>query len=104
MVEPSRREKLEAMLASDPDDSFLMYGVAMEYVREGDAEEGLKRLQSLTEKDPDYQAAYFQIGQLLVQQGEVESAKAWLTRGIAAARRIGDVHAAEEMTGFLQSF
>lgn len=99
----SRREKLERMLADDPNDSFLRYGVAMEYVREGQTDEGLARLQSLTESDPDYQAAYFQIAQLLVRQGDTEPAKDWLTRGIAAARRVGDAHAAEEMTGFLQS-
>ena len=103
MAAPSRREKLEAMLANDPHDSFLNYGVAMEYVREGETEEGLNRLKTLTENDPDYQAAYFQIAQLLVQQGEVDPAKDWLVRGIEAARRVGDAQAAEEMTGFLQS-
>jgi Tfp pilus assembly protein PilF len=97
----SRRAKLEAMLAQSPGDTFLGYGLAMEMIKEGDAEAGKKQLVQVIEANPDYQAAYFQLGQILTNEGEIEAAKGWLERGIEAAKRIGDVHAAAEMEGFL---
>lgn len=97
----SRRAKLEAMLAQSPGDTFLGYGLAMEMIKEGDAEAGKKQLVQVIEANPDYQAAYFQLGQILTNEGEIEAAKGWLERGIEAAKRIGDAHAAAEMEGFL---
>ncbi|QDU63847.1 hypothetical protein Pan216_47280 [Planctomycetes bacterium Pan216] len=99
----SRREQLESLIQDSPDDTFLLYGLAMEYVKEGETEEGLARLKDVTEKDPDYQAAYFQIGQLLADEGEIDEAQDWLTRGVDAAKRTGNIHAAEEMQTFLDS-
>ena len=40
----SRRQQLEELLKSDPDDVFLQYALAMEFVSAGDADEGLARL------------------------------------------------------------
>lgn len=99
----TRREKLEAMLAQSPSDPFLHYGLSMELMREGNVAEAIDRLKSLTESHPDYQAAYFQLGQALADAGDVDEAKHWLTRGIDAAQRVGDTHAAAEMEGFLMS-
>ncbi|MBX9652718.1 tetratricopeptide repeat protein [bacterium] len=97
----SRRAKLEAMLAQSPGDTFLGYGLAMEMIKEGDTEAGKKQLVQVIEANPDYQAAYFQLGQILTNEGEIDEAKGWLERGIVAAKRIGDAHAAAEMEGFL---
>lgn len=101
MSEMTRRQRIEKMLENSPDDPFLLYGLALEYVREGDPEEGVRRLLALTEKDPDYHSAYFQAAQILSQQGDAERARECATAGIAAARRTGHEHAAGEMEGFL---
>lgn len=98
-----KREQLQEMLKSDPDDVFLHYALAMTYVAEGDAETALAKLQDVIDRDPDYVAAYFQKGQLLAREGEPEEARDVVTRGIEAARRTGDTHAAAEMTGFLEA-
>lgn len=99
----TRREKLEEMLKSSPDDPFLHYGLAMEHRTAGAWEEALAELQKVLELDPDYVAAYFHRGQLLAEQGAVEPARQSLQIGIEAARRTGDEHAAQEMTGLLAS-
>ena len=99
----TRREKLKAMCAADPDDAFLAYGLAMEMIKDGDTPEGIDQLKRVIELHPDYQAAYFQLGQTLADQGNVDEARTWVERGIEAARRIGDAHAANEMEGFLLS-
>lgn len=97
----SRREQLEALLADDPHDSFLHYALAMEEKSAGDPAAALTRLTDMEARFPDCVAAYFQRGQILSAEGEGEAAAAVLTRGIAVARRVGDLHAAGEMQGLL---
>jgi len=104
MPEPSeRRKKLEAALAADPSDSFLRYGLAMQCLKEGDLEEGRRVLKALIEDHPDDQiAAYQQLGQSHMDEGETEEAIRWFRLGVAKARAAGDEKAAGEMTGFLE--
>ncbi len=97
----TRREKLEAMLAQSPEDTFLRYALALAVAAEGDATGACERLESLLESDSHYVPAYFQLAQLHVAQGNAESAKPVLARGIEMARRAGDAHAESEMRGFL---
>lgn len=96
-----RLAQLEALLASSPEDPFLHYGLALEHLHHGDPAEGMRRLEGITEKFPDYQAAYFQLAQALVREDEVEKARGWLEKGIVVARRVGNLHAASEMEGML---
>jgi predicted Zn-dependent protease len=97
----SRKQQLEEMLAEDPGDPFLRYGLGMEYMSAGDVAEAARRFCELAEAAPDYVPAYLQAGQALVRLGRPEEARAVWSRGVAAAQRAGDRHAAEEMQGFL---
>jgi Tfp pilus assembly protein PilF len=78
----------------------LRYGLAMEYVSEGNDEDAVRCFHELTAVAPDYVPAYLQAGQALVRLGRTDEARAVFERGIAAARKQGDVHAAEEMAAF----
>lgn len=98
----SRRQKLEALLAQSPDDSFLNYALAMQCSSEGDVPGAVERLDRLLERDPEYVPAYFQLAQIVVTRGESDRARQLLTRGIEMARRAGDQHAEGEMRGFLE--
>jgi thioredoxin-like negative regulator of GroEL len=98
----NRREKLEALLADNPDDSFLEYALAMQFASEGDDRGATDRMGALLERDPGYVPAYFQLAQIVVRRGETERAKQLLARGIEMARRAGDDHAEGEMRGFLE--
>lgn len=97
-----RREQLEQLLANDPEDAFLRYGLAMTCASDGDTEAAQEHFRKLLETHPDYVAGYFQWGQLLARLGEVELATAHLKSGISVADRIGDSHAAREMREFLE--
>ncbi|MFG0333331.1 MAG: tetratricopeptide repeat protein [Maioricimonas sp. JB049] len=97
----SRREKLEELLKSSPDDAFLNYGLAMEEAREGNLEAALAQLDRVLTLDPDYVAAFFQQGQLLAREERLTEARQRLSAGIAVADRVGDAHAAGEMREFL---
>lgn len=99
----NRREKLEKMLADSPEDTFLQYALAMEFISAGDDPAAAGRLECLLESDAHYVPAYFQLAQVQARQSAADAARRTLTRGIEAARRAGDQHAEEEMRGFLAS-
>jgi cytochrome c-type biogenesis protein CcmH/NrfG len=97
----TRKQQLEEMLAEDPNDAFLRYGLAMEYVSQSDDEGAVRCFQELLGRDPNYVPAYMQISQALIRLGRTAEARAHLSRGVGVARQQGDAHAADEMQGFL---
>jgi thioredoxin-like negative regulator of GroEL len=99
----SRRDKIEAMLADDPGDTFLRYSLAMELDKEGDHDASLAMFAELTRDDPPYVPAFFMSAQQLVRIGRSDEAKAILRSGIEAATAQNDQHAAREMGEFLAS-
>jgi Tfp pilus assembly protein PilF len=103
MTPKTRRRQLEEMLSEDPGDSFLRYGLALEFVSEGNDAEALSHFQALLQADPNYVPGYHQSGLALVRLGRAEEAGTVLRHGIEVARREGDLHAAEEMGGLLDS-
>ncbi|MDB5295238.1 MAG: repeat-containing protein [Phycisphaerales bacterium] len=99
---PDRLVKLLAMLDRTPGDPFTLYAVALEHKKSGRPAEAIEFLDRTIQFDPGYCYAYFQKGQVLEDQGDVEGAKAAYRAGIAAARAKGDAHALSELEGQLQ--
>jgi hypothetical protein len=99
----TRREKIEAMLADDPGDTFLRYSLAMELDKEGDNAASLAKFAELTRDSPPYVPAFFMAGQQLARLGHIKEARSILRDGIEAARNQGNAHAAGEMSEFLAS-
>ena len=100
---PTRRERIESMLAETPDDAFLRYSLALELEKEGRHDESLRLLSALEHDAPPYVPAFFMAGQQLTRLGRVAEARDVLRRGIEAARESGNSHAAGEMSEFLAS-
>lgn len=99
----ARLEQLLALLKDDPHDAFLRYGVAMEYAKAGRHEEALAEFAELLRRDANYVAGYFMAGRTCEQKGDMESAKVFYRNGIAAAKKIGDHHAAGEISSALMA-
>lgn len=99
----SRKAKLEALLADDPADQFLRYGLAMELEKEGDHDASLQLLAALRADETPYLPAFFRAGQQLARLARIDDARAALRDGIELARTRGDGHAAGEMSEFLAS-
>lgn len=96
------REQIERLLAQEPDDVFLNFGLAMELAKT-DAAAALQRFDRVVSLDPDYTAAYYQKGRLLLGLSRSEEARAVLSAGVQAAVRSGDDHAEHEMRELLAS-
>ncbi len=94
----SRLNQLLAMLATEPNDSFVRYGVAMEYARANRHEDALKEFETLVQRDPKYVAGYFMAGRSCEALGRGDDARRQYERGIHMARLTGDEHAAAEMS------
>lgn len=99
----TRREKIEAMLADEPQDTFLRYSLALEWEKEGDHEKCVAQLDELTRGDTPYVPAFFMAAQNLAKRNQIDQARTYLRDGIEQARAQGDSHAAGEMSEFLAS-
>ncbi len=99
----TRRQQLEAMLADEPQDPELRYMIAMEHVSEGNDEGALRCFRELFELAPDYPPAYHMAGRTLERLGRAEEARDVLRRGVNAAEKLGNSHAAGEMQELLDS-
>ena len=97
----TRRQKLEAFLAQNPDDAFTRYGIALECLREKDLAGAEVHFKALLEANPDYVPGYQMYAQTLAEHNRADEAKALLNSGIAAATRQGNQHARSEMEALL---
>ena len=100
---PTKREKLERLLAAEPGDAFLRYSLAMELDHTGDTAGALEQFDRVLAEHPDYVPAHFMKGQCLARADRDEEARATLLAGVEVATRTGDSHAAGEMSGFLET-
>jgi tetratricopeptide (TPR) repeat protein len=103
MAGKTRRQQLEAMLADEPNDAFLLYALAMEYAGEANDAEALRCFQKMFADKLDYVPAYLQAGQVLMRLDRLDEARATFKEGITLAQRLGDAHSAGEMEGFLDT-
>ena len=96
-----RMRQLQQMLEKSPDDTFLLYGVAMEHKKAGELDRAIEYFQRVTQIDPGYCYAYHQRGLAYEMAGEIESARRAYRDGIEAAARKGDSHAQAEIQAAL---
>ncbi len=101
-IPPSERmQKLQALLERDPNDTFLLYAIALEHKKANEPAAAIQWFDKVIEKDPGYSVAYHQAGLTHEAAGNIAAAKEAYHHGIAAAEKKGDHHAADEMRGAL---
>ena len=96
-------EQLEKLLAADPDDVFLNFGLAMALAKDKRFDESISRFSRVIELDPDYVTAYFQQAKTLLESGDREGAKQVLSTGAQRAAACGDPHAKSEMDEYMKT-
>src|SRR5262249_26557117 len=94
---------IKKILEKQPNDPFPRYGLAMEYKNNGQAEEAHAAFSDLEARHPDYVASYLMHGNLLASMHKLPEARAVYEKGIAAARKKGDMHALGELESALQN-
>lgn len=96
-----RAATFRSFIARKPDDPFPRYGLAMELRARGDRPGAIAEFATLIERFPDYVPAYLLAGTTLADDGQLGAAADVLRRGLAAADRQGDSHAARELASAL---
>lgn len=94
-------EQLQKLLAAEPNDPFMLYGLAQEYAKAGQTERAIEHYDKCLAADPGYCYAYYHKAKALEDAGRVGEAAAILKAGCEVAKRTGDSHAAAEMSGYL---
>lgn len=92
-----RLEKLFNFLHTNPNDPFILYAIATEYVKQNDVKDALKFYQQLVDQHPNYVGTYYHFGKLYEAIGEKEKAATTYEKGIAVAKQIHDLHALSEL-------
>jgi len=105
MTDKTRRQTLEEMLADDPLDEFLRYGLGMEYVSGGDHETAVRVFQELIAQNParPYIPAFLMAAQSLMKLGRSKAAIPILKQGVEEARKQNQQHPMGEMQTLLDS-
>lgn len=96
------RSKLEDMLRQGQDSALLRLSLGTACLREDDPQAAIEHLRAALDHDPDYSAAWKELGRAhAARPDHAAAAEAW-EQGIAAAERRGDKQAAKEMQVFLK--
>ncbi|MEI6488988.1 MAG: tetratricopeptide repeat protein [Bacteroidota bacterium] len=74
------------MLETEPNDSFLNYGLALEYGKMGEIQKSIELLESLIKRDENYLGAYYQLGKFYELTSEKTKAISTYTKGTAIAK------------------
>ncbi|HEY7871234.1 MAG TPA: tetratricopeptide repeat protein [Rudaea sp.] len=94
--------RLRALCGGQRDGALLRVALANALVADDDKVEAIAELRRAVEFDPDYSAAWKQLGKILAESGDAAAAIDAYQHGIVAAQKRGDKQAEKEMAVFLK--
>lgn len=97
----ARIEAFTKMLASQPDNEMIWYGLANEYSKLARWPEAIDALRQVIRIKPDYTSAYQLLGSALLQQGQPDEARQIWQTGVEVATRTGAWKARQHIEGLL---
>ena len=97
-----RIASLRAQCGGPRDGALLRVTLANALLAENGIASAIAELRHALEFDPDYSAAWKQLGKVLAESGDTAAAIDAYQHGIAAAQKRGDKQAEKEMAVFLK--
>jgi tetratricopeptide (TPR) repeat protein len=97
----ARLDQMLKFVEDDPNDSFSRYAVALEYAGMKDYDRAIDYLTELRRRDPDYVAAYYQLGQAYAAVSRWDEAEEAYNQGIVVGRKLRDLHTVSELQAAL---
>lgn len=94
-------EQLTKLLEAEPNDPFLLYGVAQEHLKAGDFDQAVAWFDRTIAADPAHAYAYFHKARALEAADRTEAAVETLREGVRVARAKMDQKAISELSGYL---
>src|SRR5436190_22494350 len=99
----SKIESFTAMLAEQPENAMIWYGLASEQYKLENWAEAAKSLRQVVSLNPNYTAAYQMLGTVLLNTDDLAGAQEAWRNGVEAARRTGAWKAGQHMQSLLDS-
>ena len=99
-----RVSALERMLQARPADARLRFGLALEYLKAGRREDGVRELRAYLAASDDEGNAWGRLGALLRETGDDDGARDAYRQGIEAAHRHGHPTMAAEFEAVLDDW
>lgn len=99
-----RLNQLLAFENETPNDPFIIYGIALEYLN-SDTEKAKAYFKKLLDGHQDYLPTYYKAAQFAEAENRFDDALELYDKGIALATKTGDAHAKAELItalGFLK--
>jgi tetratricopeptide (TPR) repeat protein len=93
----NRLEKLLDFIKNEPNDPFLKYALATEYLRLNDTEKALVYYEDLVKNNPAYTGTYYHLGKLYEALGRRAEALATFETGMKVTQEQRDNHAFSEI-------
>jgi len=93
----SRLEKLLEFIKSEPEDPFLKYALATEYLRLNQTDTALGYYEDLVNKHPGYTGTYYHLGKLYEALDRKQDAINTYETGMKITREQRDNHAFSEL-------
>jgi tetratricopeptide (TPR) repeat protein len=96
-MELSRLDKLLEFLKNEPNDEFLQYALATEYLRLNETDKALQYYEDLMINHPDYVGTYYHLGKLYEALNRKPDAISTYEKGMEIAKNKRDNHAFSEL-------
>jgi tetratricopeptide (TPR) repeat protein len=96
-MQSSRLEKLLEFIKNEPNDEFLKYALATEYLSLNETAKALEYYEDLVNNHPGYVGTYYHLGKLYEALNRKEDAIATYEKGIKTAREKRDNHSLSEL-------
>jgi cytochrome c-type biogenesis protein CcmH/NrfG len=97
----NRIEAFRTMLAIQPQDAMVWYGLANEYLKTDNLLDAIAALREVIRYNPEMTAAYQLLGNALVAQGDPTAAQQVWETGINVAIRLNQPKPRQHMEGLL---
>ena len=96
-MEMNRLEKLLEFIQNEPNDEFLKYALATEYLRLNNTEKALSYYEDLVNNHPNYTGTYYHLGKLYEALNRKQDAIDIYEKGMKITKEKRDNHAFSEL-------
>jgi uncharacterized protein HemY len=95
-------KQLEDLVMQNPKNALMHYTLGVEYLRADENEKAITILRKAISLEPEYSAAYRELGKALLKSDLKKEATDIFDKGIAVAEEKGDIQTSKEMRIFLK--
>ncbi|MDB5114763.1 MAG: tetratricopeptide repeat protein [Mucilaginibacter sp.] len=96
-MEINRLDKLLEFIKNEPEDEFLKYALATEYLRLNQADKALEYYEDLVNNHPNYTGTYYHLGKLYEALNRKQDAINTYEKGMQITKEKRDNHAFSEL-------